>query len=730
MGKVIRNWIILGALSIASMAMACQCFAGAPTIVLDIPSSTATRMEPHPLHAGIDWASSDAGESDTANLGGAAWTNTTGSEYGLNASLKSLSVYKGIYHITEGAGLSNAELTEGTAGSLAAGEWDVVGGVLHIRLSDSSNPNSAAASDITVYSEYTADQMRIMWRLIGVTGSASDDIPDKYRYVTDPRPRLNSRQIDQTGDDTSNFNRPRGFNFGWIVVAGEWQIEATAINPSGYTVTATSSTITVAADSRTEYTVQAIGGDYTTIAECLADDPLTTGTVIAARDNIRITVEDGHTETITAGFTDVTGDNFYICQAGTGTRPHVSWNGNLSGGSDVIFEMQGENSVLEGFEFTELSGRIASGADEVQVTTNWDTSAVVYCHCNGSSGDYRFNNAYMGWSDVRGFLILRCSTDYTRDYSQNNQSNNDVENITLSGCTFGPSSNESTVRTVGGPVGYNVCWCSLTNDGSKSAFRLPADDHIHGYGNVFTNGDNWTGAAGPSGTGVDFVRMEANYASGDSSAAAPILGIRSNVQYATACNNIVKGPQYVQLSLGNNIDDGVTKEKEYLNFLHNTQISEDGHTGSYWTGGTTNGQTYHNDNLVQANLMSHADGNDLNGFLVIIGDDVADFVDNVFPATTSIAAFARVYVGTSIDHSDSALANFNAETWAWSNTEADVSLSADFEPQSSNPVDTAPGTYDDYFGNARESTSEAGAVDGPPALTYQTFIPGVLIRQP
>lgn len=619
--------------SLVCLLLASPCWGAAPTVVLDIPTPTATRTSPCPVHAGIDIASSSTGDSSS---------------------------------------------------------WD---------------------------------QCRIMWQL-EADGSALTNWPSKYRYVTDPRPGLNSKQIDLAGQtDTSNFNRPRGFNFGWVLTAGTWRIKCTVTNPEGSSTTTTSSDITIAADSRTEYTVQASGGDYTTLAAAL--------TARAATDDIAITIEDGHTETITAALTTVSGDNFVIRQAGTGTRPNISWDGS---GNANLLVLTGENHVVDGLQFTETTGDNANNVADVNLVAIQAPGAIVNCLANGSSAGNYFREIFQVTGTHDGNLLLNCSCPYSERFSVSWGTGAQTIQSIIGG-SYGASRDESTIRTTGSPDFVNTCWTDLLQDGLKSTLRYGSRNYLHAYGNKWEDGDNWCGIITGGGIAASNVRIEANYATGSVSATGIIMGVKSGLSDATACNNVAyEGP--VQLYLGFEADS-FGDPKVNCRWLHNTLWYEDGRNKAYVFGRETVGDsTFGSGNAVSCNLFGHADGADLTGRASQLSDDIVAFVDNVFPATTPNAiALMEAFDSSGSPTIYDTAAEINAgETWASGNTEKDVTLDASYVPSDPTSVTTASGVYDDYFGTARSSTSWAGAVGSEPVSESQglfnAFIPGVLIQQP
>lgn len=729
--RVLRNWIWLVPLAAVLWAVLLSPLWGAaPTVVLDIPSVTATRMEPCPVNAGIEWASSDAGESDTANLGGLAWTNTTGSEYKLDVTLRSLSVYPGIYHITEGAGLSNAELTQGAAGSLAAGQWDFVNGVLHIRLSDSSNPNSAAGADITAYTEYSVEQLRIFWRIYGVNGTTVDDWPDKWRYCEDPRPPLNNRQIDMTGNDTSDGNRPRGFNMGWLVIAGEYQIEAKAINPSGYEDTETSSTVTIAENTRTPLTVGSDpGDDYATLAACLADDPELTGTIIAERDNYEITLEDGHTEDALAPLSTILGGSLYIHQEGTGSRPKITFADATATGFVTFWTLNGENTVIEGIELAESNGNMGTGQDGTLSLGGFRIAGTqnAFYNCGTDSDDttYWVKTAFGPYLGCDGALILKCTTDTTWSYSVVTD-DNQTDNIAVIGCRFSRSEAESVCRTLDNTDNINFLWTQCDNDETKSAIRLWHVDRGHIYGCWMHAGDNSMGDDEGKPDSAYRVRVEGNYIDGNASAGMLASVWGNDAAYVVACNNIVETAD---------ADGAIGTGGDYYILAHNTLHCLEGFSVSPIRSRSARATHYINNNLTL-----HDGPSDIGEYGFDINVLIAECNNNIVPARPggSWTTFARAVVGA-IDGGDDlnypTLELFNATTFATGNESKDVTLDSQYISSDPTTVTTEPGVYDDFWGTARALTSWSGAVGsqpsgGTPSTPGNAFIQGLYLQSP
>lgn len=606
---------------------------------------------------------------------------------------------------------NGSPMSEGTVGSLAAGEWGVSGGELYVRLSDDADPDSKADDylDISFDVSSTGDssrweQCRILWN------TSAGAIATGYGTCTDPRPGLDSKSIDLAGrTDTDNHNRPNGFNFGWVFGEGTHTITATVTNPSGDTTTETSGNIVVAADSRTAYTVQASGGDYTTLAAAL--------TARATTSDVKITIEDGHTENITAALTTITGDNFWITQAGTGTKPVITYSDATDSGNVNILATSGvENFLLEGVRFAESTGNVWGSGGTLfldAISFNGTCGAVVGCGTNGDGATVGIQSFVKG-AGVDGLLIQNCDTEPTESYSV--ISGTTAGNVThelfcVVGNDFGFSRGESTIRTLEYSRLWNILWTKCTGDESKSCIRWAAMRWGNQYGCYLIDGDNWCGSAvSTQPEGVLGLRIDGNYATGAVSAAGLMAGIIEYVTGVTACNNIVVSDTNAQLSLGNTNSNTTSNVKHYINLLHNTIVGSDTYSDDSIVGGTTNGQSDHANNRVAANLFVHDDPADMTGYFADIGSGIADFDNNVWPATqTNLLAFARIYSGATPDRTSADLAAWNAETWVGTDTERDVTLDAAYRDSSPTTVTTESGVYDDYYGNPRGATSYAGA---------------------
>lgn len=633
--RTLRNWIWLVPLAVLLWALLLSPLWGAaPTVVLDIPTPTAARMSPCPVHAALDIGSSSTGDSS---------------------------------------------------------DWN---------------------------------QCRIMWQL-EADGSAMDDWPAAYRYTTDPRPKLSSKQIDLAGQTApSNFNRPRGFNIGWLLTTGTWRIKVTVTNPEGSSATTTSGDIIIAPDTRTETVVDAGGGgDYTTVAAAFA--------AVAGGSNQKVTVAPGHTENLNAALTAASGNNFYF----DGNGCVLTYSDATDTGTTYVVNATGENVVVENVTLDESTGVVGRDGGElflVGFNHPGDYAAFVNCTVEGDA-TYRYVHAFRLTNNA--CLVLNCDTGLTLAYSVVIDNGSDKSAVV--GGDFSASDEESVIRLLPTNTFSNILWTLCTSDTTKSALRHAAGSYLHQYGCKLVDGDNWVGAARTSEVPTEYVRIEANYGTATATSAGGVIcAIKQNVDYLTCCNNIAEASTSVTLTLGNQTDFGnVDCSKTFINQLHNTIIAGDGFNNEFFAGGTTTGQSYHSSNRVAANLLIHADPADVTEFFVDVGDGIADYVNNVFPETqTNLTAFARIYVGTTPDHNDASLSNFNAEPWADGNTERDAAVDSNYIDSSPTVVSTEAGVYDDYYGTARGATSWAGAVGSAPSTEsqnqFKAIIPGVLIQEP
>lgn len=107
------------------------------------PEATTTSVRGHSASGFYDEQLTYLTGSWTA--AGSAWNYDSAVTEGTNAQI----------YENGGTDYSGDPLTEGTFGSLAVGEWAFSGTTLQIRLSDDSNPNSAASNSIAYAEQYT-----------------------------------------------------------------------------------------------------------------------------------------------------------------------------------------------------------------------------------------------------------------------------------------------------------------------------------------------------------------------------------------------------------------------------------------------------------------------------------------------------------------------------------------------------------------------------------------------
>lgn len=623
-----------------------------------------------------------------------------GSEYRLETPLVDLTFSGNApsnFHVFE----DGTELTEGTVGSLAAGEWGVSGGYLYVRLSDEAAPSDKAGDFIQLSFDVSTtgdgsswEECRILWQVEG-DGSALADWPDKYRKVIDPRNGLDSKEIDLAGQtSTNNYNRPRGFNFGPVLTQGTFRFKATVTNQSGESSTVTSSDVVIAANSRAVKTVQATGGDHTTLADALS--------TWGAEDDIEIIIEDGHTENLASSLADVSGKRFRIRQAGSGTRPRFTVTDSSVG---YFIRASGEQAVIEDLEILDTTGDYVSTPGTYTVRsfiTQANCIAHVNCHVLGDE-TYALTYSFSGQVSCEGWTIQACTTEACESHHWSSEAGFKPNNsICVIGCSFGRSLTESVIRTTGEPEYFNVLWCDLDNTGAgnsgKSSLRFHEGDYLHAYGCRLTQ-DHWLGSANPaSERGPCIIRSECHY----SSNLMPL--VTTFLNHALVANCIATQ----QADLGNDATqngNGVN----YFKQLHCTQKLPSGYSSAPVRGANNDNQ-WHANNRYAANIVA-LDGTFNASYILDIGDDAATFENNVFNSTAaSLIKFARVWVNGSINRSWDTVAQFNTESWASGNSQKDITLDADFIPESPDTVTTEPGVYDDYFGRARGATSWAGAV--------------------
>jgi len=402
--------------------------------------------------------------------------------------------------------------TAGTVGSLGTREYGLQGGTLYMPL-DPSGASQTFRVTYDVSQTGTADNRDwqnclVEWGISGGTWASTS-----HRDVTDPR----------TGStvDLGALGSQQAWSAAWCVGAGTWTITCRITNADG-DVTTLTDTVTVASDTRTQYVVDSGGGgDYTTLSAAIAAH--------GAANNVRYLVEDGHTETLSSGFTLITGDNQHIKARGTGTMPVFS--GSYTG-EWVTASAATEGFLLEGVKFTPTA--LISTNSVVRCSGSfW---GVVGCAFAGTWGGNCFSSLIVpgGHEEIDGshHLSLNNTGGATRNYSFIiGNKDTGVAHLCLHviGNTFEASSNESIVRfaslTQYGVAAYNDL--DFTDDTNpKSCLRLVGMTNavrhstaLCGFRNKLKNGSDWIGQQqnfmGGSGSisnafGVDLVRFEGN----------------------------------------------------------------------------------------------------------------------------------------------------------------------------------------------------------------------------
>lgn len=746
--RTLRNWIWISLPAmLVWLVFVKWCCATAPSFDIHLVPTTAAsgRMDPCPVFAYVTLGRQNAKLSGIADDSGTTWTAEANNEYSLDQTLgsispsgsgtpRNISVRTGVSFNGGGAG-SDTWFAEGTAGSLSQGEWAISGGTLYVRMPDDSDPD-ADTSDYALFASWDiADPgdgkelsySTIQWQ-ITLDGGAT--WPSQYRYIVDQRPQLNSKQIDLSGTtDTGNGNRPNGLSMGWVLPAGTHTISCTWTNSLGESTTETQG-VTIAADTRTETTVNSAGGaDYASLDEAII------AIEAAGFDDQLITVEGGHDEDIDTGewTTTITLDNVVVAWDGNGARPVLNYIGTNTGGGGVVFGTSGDNTVFYGIDFVDATEDIVNGTYEAVVNARLGASSgtnTAFVSITADSINRGFND------NADGMLIQSCTVGETvASYTIKSDGNFDGQfcGIYL-GNDFGPSVYESSTRFSSFEQALNFCWnrveetlhtgvtTGTVQPSLKSTMRLANGGYYNVYGNYLINGDAFAGRVNPGeAIGTSCVRVDANY-----------HGVREQMIVLDDALGVV----WIN---GINEDATATQDK-FINggdgysrrclMAHNTGIQVREYVG--YGGADDNG--LNEDNVIAANLSKMNTGNPRGRFIQVAETDT--YRNNVYDDDSSATTeFGRSFVNGSANTSFANTAALNALAWASGNQKVSFTFNSEYVPSADVSVTTEPGVHFDYYGHARDSTSYAGAVqsfgaDGPPAETFQTFIPGVLIRQP
>ena len=600
---------------------------------------------------------------------------------------------------TKASGYITAQMwepyTAGTPGSLGATEYSLGDhdslGYDTLYVSFSPSVYETHHLDYMVGTTGTAngtdwEKCRIQW---GVSGGSW--VSSVHQNVTDPRTAASI--------DFETVGSLQGFSAAWVLGAGTWTITCRITNANGAQTTLTD-TVVVAADTRTEYVVDSgAGGDYLTLAAAVS--------ARGATDNVLYTIEDGHTETVSASI-EVSGDNAMIAARGTGSEPVFS---SALNDEWLTFASGSEGFILQGVTFTPT----ADLSSNVVIRSSGSFWGVVDCHFNGGwgGGSNRCAGLIKGGgsnSEIQGShnLSLNCTASGgTRTYSwflDNKSSGSAFESYLCSnvtGCQFVASENESIVRVTGLPHYVNVTYCDLdfSLDASpKSCLRLIAALNsnrkgyaLHAWRNTLVNGLDWFGSDKTS-----IYRVSSNLLS------YPDTGNPGRAGGGERCafvSNVV-----LNAAFGHGACYGPWDQSNYAMWCCNTV---------YYTANSNDGFSFFT-NPADNNAGSSVRGNlvldDGVGTVVrfmdcgVYGLGITDIGDNVCGSTPT-------EWGVVDNTTYTTLANWNASGFTDGDSEVATTLNGSYVPNPATGVTLPAGVIDDYTGSDRSATTTAGAVE-------------------
>jgi hypothetical protein len=544
------------------------------------------------------------------------------------------------------------------------------------------------------------DQCLIKWSLSRAGGLGP--WPAKYRYVDDPRPGHEGVQRDLSYEG-------RGFNMAWLLTEGTWTITCTVTNPSRNVTPIASAPIVVAANTRTKRYVNSATGVDDTSHGTSAGNPYATLAYAFSRhgsaDNYEYVLAGGHVEDRGGSSISSNSYNAYIRWDGVGDKPLLRWTTEGSYPSIVSVHGNSQGQVWEDV-------RLADASSAATLVHGFDVSGsycgFVQCEGIGSASGNRLNNFIRpGGPAPTGVMALGCITGATRGYSLVYTSDRTYHHHAVTGCDFGLSTNESVIRTNAPVVKMNVLYSRLTQNGSKSCLRFVAGEYQHAYGCRMHDGEAWLGRVDPSGDHhSDIVRFEANHMSGFASAGANIDVRGSDGSYMTIANNVVTDSTSVPIDVGTEGNGGL---HEYIRILCNTI-----NTAHPAAGLKAANHPSIRLNEARANLVVLANPSarlNYGRFVDVGSNGWTAFTDNVYTPKSLTPQNNFAFVdGAGI----ATLSNWLAQAFVSNEQEVNTAIGADLSPNPATTISTPDSVYDDYYGNARGTTSWAGAVGGTP----------------
>lgn len=359
-------------------------------------------------------------------------------------------------------------MTEGTAGSLAAGQWAISAGKLFVRLRDGADPDSKASGWLLISYDMsqtgvTGEQERfdlntVRWKLTRTGGLT--DWALRYRKVTDPR--RTATTVSLATEDVE------GYGVSLILSAGTYYFTCTVTNQNGESTSVDSAEFTVAADTRTKKTVKAAGGDYTSIAAAI--------TGLGATDNIWLECEAGGSETVTAALAFVR-PNWFVSVASNGV---YTLNTSFTG-DKVTFSSAATRCVIDGLTVTPSAAVTIGSVFRFNGCTH---VGIANCVINGTAAGNRLAAHYLFDDNPQYLAIINCSGG-AGNYTMVKQGGDiGVFDLTVAGGDFASNPDDNSIIRINGLHRSTFLYTKMdATAGTDNGIRLPGNCnnvYVHG----------------------------------------------------------------------------------------------------------------------------------------------------------------------------------------------------------------------------------------------------------
>lgn len=592
------------------------------------------------------------------------------------------------------------------AGALNASEWhyDQAEGKLYIRTRGSVDPSTLSSGDILIDYDLsttgTSDSndwhdTRVQCWVEKRAGAALDTAwPTRWRQVTDYRRTAEVQTLAKTA--TESAGPMEGFGLQVILGPGTFRFGFRVTNKDLDTTTAYSDEFTIAANTRTQYNVAAMGGDYTDLEAAVAD--------LAGSDDIEIILETGGSETV-AAVIQIADDNWYVHVA-----DHSLDYTLTDGGDGECLMVTGSGTIVE--LTCNPAGAYTSGP-----AVNFQGSYLGFrINFGGAFDGNRFWSAYFFDNDPQFVCIINSTIGATHGYTIVGQSSDwACRDLTMVGNDSGASTNESIYRLVGGLIRgtFGYYRADSSDVPSKSAFRLLACYGVYLHGLRHLDGDLVMGTI--------------------SSDAAECCRISCGV---STLPNILTSHQFTEGSFRVRVVNCVLTQDATRILTTDASPDQPVHYGgvigctlvSGFTTSTSSISFAHSGGTLSAGV--HIRGFKFKGNRIVVAAGASFDATNGFLRTRSLTAASIEYdqnvwpdpadwSATRISTLGSTLANHNAHAQVGTDYAVTTTLDSDYLPTVGQDI-TSPGECGgvDMWGNTRAATDEAGAVvaadPGPP----------------